>query len=56
MSLSALMPVWRKMARSVPRAPVNLAVIGNESLCERVISPHDDVAAVLTPDGETQLL
>lgn len=38
------------------RAAVDLTVIGNDGLSEWIIAPHDDVAAVLSPDGEADFL
>ena len=42
------MPVWRK--NGAQRAAVDLPVIGNDGLGERIVTPHDDVAAVLALD------
>jgi hypothetical protein len=54
LSSSTLSPVWRKIARR--GATVDLAVTGNDRLCERIVAAHDEVAAMLATNWKGRLL
>jgi hypothetical protein len=41
---------------SSQRSAVNLPMIGNYRLSEGVVAPHDDVAAMLSPNREADFL